>query len=98
MTMPIQVNERDGDVMVEVLGVFCAEDANLIETAVGQMPSRPRVEVDLRRAREKHLLALWLLAQAARRDPGRYRLTGLTMEDSRFLAMVGAEQPGALAH
>lgn len=96
--MPIQFSERDGALRVEVLGAFRAEDANLIETAVAQVPTQPPVVVDFRSAREKHLLALWLLAQAARREPGRYRLSGLTMEDSRILAMGGLEEAEALAH
>lgn len=96
--MPVQFDVRDGALRVDVLGTFLAEDANLIETEVGRLPARPPVQVDFRRARAKHMLALWLLAQAARRDPGRYRLTGLTMADSRFLAMVGVEEPASLMH
>ncbi len=96
--MPIQFAERAGAVVVEVLETFHPNDANIIETAVSRLPPGEPVEVDLCRAREKHLLALWLLAQAARREPGKYRVTGLTMADTRFLALAGIEDLEARVH
>lgn len=96
--MSIQFSERAGAVVVEVVESFHPDDANLIETAVSRLPTGERVEVDLCQAREKHLLALWLLAQAARREPGRYRITGLTMADTRFLALLGLDEPEARVH
>lgn len=96
--MPIQFDERDGPMRIEVLGTFQAEDADLVEAVVERLPAGPSVEVDFRRAREKQLPALWRLAQAARRAPGRYRLTGLTMADSRFLALLGEGAPESILH
>lgn len=96
--MSIQFTERGGDLVVEVLESFHPDDANLIEAAVERLPAGPAVEVDFRRAQEKHMLALWLLAQSARREPGRYRVTGLTMADTRFLALVGIDDLEARVH
>lgn len=96
--MSVQFAERSGALVVEVMETFHPDDANLIEAAVERLPPGPAVEVDLRRAREKHMLALWLLAQAVRREPGRYRVTGLTMADSRFLAVIGVDDLETRAH
>ena len=96
--MAIEFKEHDGNLVVEVLENLLADDANLIEAAVARLPGEATVEVDLHRARQKQMLALWLLVQAARHAPGRYRFTGLTMADARFLTHVGAEDLAAEAH
>lgn len=96
--MAIHFRWNDGVLCFDVEDTFLPEDAHHIEAAAGAVAGSRPVQVDFRRAREKHMLALWLLAMAARRQPGRFRLTGLSKGDDRFLALAGLLGPADLMH
>lgn len=89
--MTCRLVSHEDQLRFEVQGHFQADDATRIEAVVNASPDRRPVLVDLRGARERHTLALWLLAQVVRRDPSRFHFLGLTRSDSRTLRLLGAE-------
>jgi predicted component of type VI protein secretion system len=96
--MAMRIDEQATEVTFEVLDVFDPDDANQIEAAVDAQHSQLSVLVDFRRAREKHMLALWLLTLAVRQDPSRFRLIGLTRADLRFLDLMGGSDLATRVH
>lgn len=86
--MSVNVKKRDGTCVVAVTDVFRPEDVSTIDGVAGSLPADEHLLVDFRDAREKILMAVWRLAVMAGRDPGRYRIVGLTETDVRFLEMM----------
>lgn len=94
--MPVRFEHHGSALRAVVHGGFKPEDALQIEEVAGESPGEHTILVDLAGTGDKQMLALWMIAQAARRRPGLLRLTGLTLADTRFLAMLDlAGQAGA---
>jgi hypothetical protein len=96
--MPLQIeNVADGAVRVQVEGSFLPEDARCIHDLIDASASGTRVEVDFRRVRECHEVALSQLAKDMLDGRARIAALGLSHRHERLLAYLGVPRPAAPA-